>query len=141
MNLGTRILIAAVLIGSLGGLFRLVRQRRVRGKYVLPWLFAVPVLSILALWPRLLERGADALGVDYPLAAFLLLGLAFALLLLAHASWELSRLEERTRSLAEELALLRARLFERGDITATPRGEPGSREPGSREPGSREPEK
>jgi len=110
VNLGTRIVIAGVLSGSLVWLLGLVRQRRLRGKYVLPWLFAVPVLVLLALSPKLLERGADALGVDYPLAAFLLLGLAFALLLLVHSSWELSRLEERTRALAEEVAIVRALL-------------------------------
>ncbi len=117
MNAPTRVLVAVMLIGSLLWLLRLVRRRQLRAKYVLPWLFAVPVLSLLALWPWLLHRGADALGVQYPLGAFLLLGLAFALLLLVHTSWELSRLEERARSLAEELALLRARMFDRGDLS------------------------
>jgi hypothetical protein len=124
VNLGTRLVIAAILLGSLGWLFRLVRQRRLRGKYVLPWLFAVPVLALLALWPHLLSRGADALGVAYPLAAFLLLGVAFALLLLVHSSWELSRLEERTRALAEELAIVRALLDDERRRMPAPDAEP-----------------
>ncbi|MFN8036691.1 MAG: DUF2304 domain-containing protein [Acidimicrobiia bacterium] len=114
MNAFARVALAVVLLGSLGWLFRLVRQRRLRGKYVLPWLFAVPVLTVLALFPSLLERLADLLGIDYPLAAFLLLGLAFALVLLVHASWELSRLEERTRRLAEEVAIARALVDQQG---------------------------
>jgi hypothetical protein len=37
----------------------------------------------------------------------MLLAFSFLLLLVLHFSWELSRLEDRTRALAEEHALLR----------------------------------
>jgi Uncharacterized conserved protein (DUF2304) len=42
----------------------------------------------------------------------LLLAVGFLFLVVVHYSWELSRLENRTRTLAEELALLRTRLDE-----------------------------
>ena len=50
-----------------------------------------------------------ALGVDYGPSAVFLGAIVFLLLVCMHLSWEVSRLEERTRTLAEELALLRRR--------------------------------
>src|SRR5581483_2050377 len=47
------------------------------------------------------------------------------LAVVAHLSWELSRLEERTRKLAEELALLRPRKPAAGSGTDTDAGAPG----------------
>jgi hypothetical protein len=49
----------------------------------------------------------ERIGVTYQPALFLMLGLAFLFLLSVHFSWELSRLEDRVRALAEEVALLR----------------------------------
>jgi hypothetical protein len=43
----------------------------------------------------------------------MLLALSFLLVLVLHFSWELSRLEDRTRALAEEYALLRGEIDER----------------------------
>jgi flagellar biogenesis protein FliO len=42
----------------------------------------------------------------------MLLALSFLLVLVLHFSWELSRLEDRTRALAEEHALLRGEVEE-----------------------------
>jgi hypothetical protein len=43
----------------------------------------------------------------------LLFAVGFLFVVVVHYSWELSRLENRTRTLAEELALLRAQLDDR----------------------------
>jgi hypothetical protein len=64
-------------------------------------------LVILAAFPGLLDWTAGRLGIYYPPAAFLMAAVAFLFVLGVHFSWELSRLEERTRTLAEEVALLR----------------------------------
>ena len=53
---------------------------------------------------------SEWLGVLYSPTIFLLLAVGFLFLVVVHYSWELSRLENRTRTLAEELALLRTRL-------------------------------
>ena len=60
---------------------------------------------VSAAWPRLLDNVSDWLGIDYGPATFLLGATTLLFLIVIHFSWELSRLEERTRSLAEELAL------------------------------------
>lgn len=98
--------IAATLI-AIAFILRLVRLRQLRSKYALLWLATAVLLLPLGLAPQLLEPIAGWVGVDYAPSAFLLLGLGYLFLIVVHFSWELSRLETRVRTLAEELALLR----------------------------------
>ncbi|HEX2700599.1 MAG TPA: DUF2304 domain-containing protein [Acidimicrobiales bacterium] len=87
----------------------LVRRRQLREKYALLWLAVGVGGIVLGLGRTVVDRVAHALGVDYGPSAVFLLAILFLLLVCMHLSWEVSRLEERTGVLAEELALLRAR--------------------------------
>jgi len=90
---------------SVGFILQLVRRRRLRAKYSILWLSIGVVLVGLAAWPSFLDNVSDWLGISYGPATFLLGAVTLLFLIVIHFSWELSRLEERTRSLAEELAL------------------------------------
>jgi hypothetical protein len=102
------IIVATVIIALF--IFRLVRARQLRSKYALLWATIGLMLLPLAAVPGVLNTISEWLGVFYSPAFFLLLAVGFLFLVVVHYSWELSRLENRTRTLAEELALLRARL-------------------------------
>jgi hypothetical protein len=97
----------------LGFVLHLVRSGRLRAKYALLWSTVGLGLVVLAAFPGLLDHTASWLGIYYPPAAFLTAAVAFLFVLTVHFSWELSRLEERTRTLAEELALLRKKVRDR----------------------------
>jgi hypothetical protein len=104
------------LLGSvvtLALLFEMMRRQRLREKYAVFW-FVVAVLTlVVAVVPGVLEAAADLAGVAVP--ANLLFFIASMLLLavsVQHSS-ELGRLEDRTRTLAEEVGLLRMQLEER----------------------------
>ena len=102
------IIVATVIIALF--ILRLVRARQLRSKYALLWATIGLMLLPLAAVPGVLNTISGWLGVFYSPAFFLLLAVGFLFLVVVHYSWELSRLENRTRTLAEELALLRARL-------------------------------
>jgi hypothetical protein len=98
------------LIGSLITLtllFELMRRRRLREKYAVFWVVVALVTLVIAVFPATLTTAADLVGVKVPAnllffgASMLLLGVSI------HQSYELGRLEERTRTLAEEVGLLR----------------------------------
>jgi hypothetical protein len=88
-------------------ILELLRRRQLREKYAMLWLGVSLVIIPLALFPRLLDNVAGALGVASGVSLVLFLGIVFLLLVCVHLSWEVSRLEEETRTIAEELALLR----------------------------------
>ena len=92
---------------TLGVIFEMLRRQRLREKYAVIWVVVVIATVVLALFPQLLTRSADVLGVEVP-ANLLFFGAIMLLLFISiQLSYEIGRLEERTRTLAEEVALLR----------------------------------
>jgi len=96
-------------------IFELMRRRQLREKYALLWGAVAIVVVPLALFPRLLDTVSSVVGVASGVSLVLFLGLVFLLILSLHLSWEVSALEEETRTLAEEIALLRTEIRERAD--------------------------
>jgi len=85
----------------------LLRRRKLQEKYAILWLVVAIIAVPLALFPRLLDTLARALGIASGVSLVLFLALVFLLLVCMHLSWEVSRLEEEGRTLAEEIALIR----------------------------------
>jgi hypothetical protein len=91
-------------------IFELVRRRQLREKYALLWLGVGAAVAVLGFFPHLLDSITHLVGVASGVSLVLFLGIVFLLLVCLHLSWEMSRLEEETRSLAEEVALLRTQV-------------------------------
>lgn len=102
------LVIVLVAAGYLAFILALVRRRQLREKYALLWLaVGIGAMSLAAARP-LLDRISNALGIAYAPSTLFLFSTLFLMAVAAHLSWEVSRLEEKTRQLAEEIALLRA---------------------------------
>ena len=113
MSTAAHVLVIVLAAAVIAFIVHLVRSRRLRAKYSVLWFSIGLGLAVLAIFPDLLVEVSDLFGISYPPATFMLLALSFLLILVLHFSWELSRLEDRTRSLAEEHALLRQEVEER----------------------------
>jgi hypothetical protein len=107
------ILTAITGLAVLVAIFELVRRRQLREKYALLWAMVALVVVPLALFPRLLDTVSHTVGIASGVSLVLFLGLVFLLLVCIHLSWEVSQLEEETRTLAEDIALLRTEVRER----------------------------
>lgn len=94
-------------------LFEMLRRHRLREKYALIWgVVALGALTVAA-FPGLLAWATTALGLQVPTnLLFFVASLVIMVLTLQHSS-ELGRLEERTRTLAEDVALLQVELERR----------------------------
>lgn len=112
MTVRAHVLVVIATAIAVVAILRLLYLRQLRSKYALLWLSIVVLLLPLAAFPTLSQTLADLAGVAYGTTAFLLLGVGFLFLVVVHFSWELSRLEMRSRCLAEEVALLRTELAE-----------------------------
>ncbi|MEV4892500.1 DUF2304 domain-containing protein, partial [Nonomuraea sp. NPDC055795] len=71
------------------------------------WVLLAGVIVVIALFPEVLAGAAAMLGVQVPANLLFFLGSLVLLGVNVQLSSELGRLEERTRTLAEEVALLR----------------------------------
>jgi hypothetical protein len=98
------------LIGAIATVISMVemlRRRQLREKYAVLWLTLGAGLVVLAVFPGLLVAIGRHLGFTAPSNLLFLVAGLVLLLISIHLSWEVSRLEDETRILAEEIALLR----------------------------------
>ncbi|MDO4821488.1 MAG: DUF2304 domain-containing protein [Rothia sp. (in: high G+C Gram-positive bacteria)] len=101
-------LILSVLIFVM--VFAQVRNQKMKEKYAALWLLVSAAIIVLALFPHLLSALADLTGVIVPVNLLFMLAIIMLIGICLHLTLDLSRLGEDTRTLAEEVAMLRAQL-------------------------------
>ena len=137
MSTRAHIMLAILVAMAILVIVRLVRRRHLKAKYSLLWLTLGGFMVVIAAVPGLLDWTAARLGIYYQPTLLILLGLALLLLIVMHFSYELSRMENRVRTLAEESAILRHRLrvLEQGAPATTPGDASGGAEESDDWPG------
>jgi len=88
-------------------LIYLMRKRRLREKYAVIWLALAIVVSLLGAFPQTVFRLATLVGVELPSNLIFAVAIVVLLIVCIQLSTELTEIEEETRTLAEEVALLR----------------------------------
>jgi len=106
--------VTAYIIGIIGSLIvlglivELLRRRQLTEKYAVLWLvIGVIILALTCLGQTGLTVLSRAVGFTVPSNLLFFLAILFLLGVTLHLSWELSRVEDETRKLAEDLAILR----------------------------------
>ena len=94
-------------------ILELVRRRRLREEYSWLWLLAAGAMVLLVVWFRLLMIITHLVGAVTPLNTLLLFAVLFLFAIAVHYSVIVSRLTSQVKNLAQELALVSARLEER----------------------------
>lgn len=93
----------------------MLRRGFLREKFAALWLLVSAVLLLISVFPGVLTWGADLVGVQVPSNLLFMMAGLLLLIVSVQLSNEVSRVEARTRRLAEEVALLRQALEQRGD--------------------------
>jgi len=100
-------------LAVLAFMIELLRRRQLQEKYAILWLAVSIVMVPVAFVPTMVDKVAVTFGFASGVSLVLFLGIVFLLLVCMHLSWEVSRLEEETRTLAEDVALLRTEMLDR----------------------------
>jgi hypothetical protein len=88
-------------------ILELLRRQQLREKYAVIWLAIGLLVAPVGFFPQVLNGMAHRLGVANGASLVLFAGFVLVLLVCLHLSWEASRLEAETRTLSEDVALLR----------------------------------
>lgn len=91
-------------------------QKRLRERHALWWVIGAVLALALSVFPGLLETVSHALGIAVPLNFVFILAIAVIFLVNLQQSAELTRLEEKVRTLAEHVADL-----EMADVAEKPK--------------------
>jgi hypothetical protein len=104
--------IAAFLLALaiVGLVVEMLRRKKLREKYAALWLIVGVATLILAAFPRLLNVVAEFVGVQLPSNLLFAMSILMLLGVCLHLSWEISVVEDETRTLAEEVAILRVQV-------------------------------
>ncbi|RRD36299.1 DUF2304 domain-containing protein [Leucobacter sp. OH2974_COT-288] len=93
-------------------LILLVRAGRLRERYIITWVLVALGILALSIFPGVLDFVAHLLGFAVPANLLFIVALVLLLVLTVQQSVELTRGEDKTRALAEQVAILDAELRE-----------------------------
>lgn len=88
----------------------LVRRGRLKERYSLLWIFSAAVMLLFSVSRKLLHLAAASLGIFYPPSLIFLLASIFLIIINVHFSTVISELSEKTKTLTQEIALLKETL-------------------------------
>ena len=110
---GVHIIALASALITLSVIIELSRRRHLHEKYAVTWLAVAVVIAVFAVFPGLFNSIAHHVGVKNPPDLLAVIAVLFLLTVCVRLSWEIGRLEDHTRTLAEEVAILRKDLDDR----------------------------
>ncbi|WP_295123050.1 DUF2304 domain-containing protein [uncultured Leifsonia sp.] len=119
-------IVAALL--TLFTVIELLRRRRLRERHIVWWLIFGVLVLIIAVFPSVLVWLASAVGIAIPINFVFFVSIIALFLVSLQQSAEATRLENKTRVLAEDVALLELRVRDLEDSA-------GGRDRGSETPG------
>jgi hypothetical protein len=108
VTLEARLFVAGLGVALLVVIVRALRTHRLRYEYSLLWFLLGGGLIVLSAFQQTADQIARWVGIDYPPAFYLLLGLFVVLLFLFHLSLRLSILGDQMKDLAQQIALFTA---------------------------------
>ena len=88
----------------------LLRRDHLYVMHGLFWVVVAAAAVVLGLWPGLIDRVAESIGISYPPALLLLAGLIVVFVKALHADMLNTRLERDLRRLNQRIAMLEANL-------------------------------
>ena len=100
-----------VCVGVLAGVLELIRRRLLSERYSLLWMTsAVVVLLLLIFYEGIYMKIVDALDIENPPTLIFVVSFFFLALIVLHYSLAITRLSERSKRLAQRVAMLEEKL-------------------------------
>lgn len=93
-------------------IIRMVRHKKIDFKYSLAWLFIELCILVLVIWPVLLEKLSDKLGIASSMNMLFFFGFTLAVVIIFSLSISVSKLSDRVRKLSQEIAIIRKDMYD-----------------------------
>ena len=126
--------IAAAAI-ALIAVVEMLRRQRFRERHAFWWLLAAILALVISVFPSTLQFAATSVGVEIPSNLAFFMSLVILFFVSVQHSSELTTLEEKTRTLAEHVALLEQRVALLDAAAESDTGTPQSPEDGRNDHG------
>lgn len=107
MNIRTQIVVIAVIVLAMIALVNMIKKRTLELRYALLWMVMGIGVLVFACFPGLTNMLAKAVGIGTPINMLFFIGFCFSLAIIFSLTVVISRMANRVKVLAQELALLR----------------------------------
>lgn len=105
MNIRIQIIIAIFIVLALVVIVNMIRKKALELRYALAWLAVGTGILILDVFPRMIEKISNLLGIASPVNMLFFLGFCFSLIIIFVLTIAISRMSIRLKELAQEMAL------------------------------------
>ena len=112
MSVRLQILIVAIAICLIFFVVGLVKRKKIDFKYALSWVALLVVILVLTVIPGLLNWISKVLGIASPVNMLFFFGFCLSLCVIFALSMTISHLGDKTRKLAQEVAILKKSIYE-----------------------------
>lgn len=106
----TRIFFIAVAVILILYIYRNVRKNQISQDESILWMIGAIIILIFGIWPELIIKLADVVGIDYAPSLLFLLSCVFLFAFCFRNSQMLSELKEKNKELIQDAALLDKRI-------------------------------
>ena len=120
MSLKLQILIITCMLLAIVVIFRKIGKNKLDFKLGLLWVVISIVVMIFAIWPGLLSRISQFLGIYDPVNMLFFFGIILLVMIIFALSSEISKLKEQVKRLSQEIAILRKDTYD--DINKNQKG-------------------
>lgn len=107
MNIKIQIIIAIGVLIALMVIVNMIREKRLELRYALIWLLVGISILVLDCFPNLISWISKQLGIAEPVNMLFFFGFCFALVIIFSLTMAMSRMSNRIKQLAQEVALLK----------------------------------
>lgn len=110
MNSALRIFLITIILIYLIVIIDLLKRKKLNLKYSLTWLFSSLFLLLLVIFPNIVYKFSDFIGIVTPVNVVFVVEAIFVLMILLSLTTIVSYLNEQNRKLAQVIALLEKRV-------------------------------
>lgn len=115
MNIRIQIIIAVGVLVALSVIINMIRRKNIELRYALVWLLVGIGVLVLDCFPNLMEWISAQLGIASPVNMLFFCGFCFSLVIIFILTTAISRLSNRIKQLAQEIALYKAENSKKGE--------------------------
>ncbi|MBR1506961.1 MAG: DUF2304 domain-containing protein [Eubacterium sp.] len=112
MSIRLQIIVIACMLFAIIYIAVRLRKKTLSYKFGIWWIMIFVIISIFAIFPRLLAAVSDLMGIKTPANTLMLFGFMLALLIMFYQTVELSRQSEQLKNLAQEMALFKKKMHD-----------------------------
>lgn len=114
MSVRLQVIILLMVLIELAAIVNMVRKGKIGLRYALPWLALGVGMILIDVFPCITDFLAELMGVALPINMLFFMGFCFLLIIIFLLTISVSKIHNREKQLAQELALLKKRMEEAG---------------------------